>query len=540
LRTYRRPRTTPSHSANSIGALHRSLLQTPPSRGGVRVPGGSTYGASDARAESSGTSCAHHWISWPDRYGAGRRARERPATRSSDSTFVAGIGSRGDILDRAAVERAIDGCIGVVHLAAVSRVIDGERAPEVCWRTNVDGTRNVIEAALAELRRPWVIYASSREVYGQPGALPASEDAALAPVNIYGRSKVAAEDLTAKADLVTAIVRFSNVYGWVGDHADRVVPAFARQAAAGLPLRVDGSGHTFDFTHLDDTVRGVLAVVAQLEAGATLPPLHFVTGTPTTLGHLASLAVELAGAGSPVVEGAPRSFDVSRFHGDPSRAAAVLGWRPAGSTARWTRPADRRLPRRAWSAGGGVMRILKVIHGYPRRYNAGSEVYSQTLCQALAARHEVHVFTREENPFAPPYALSEDVDPDDPRVPTPRRQHGQLQGPVSARWPRRGVRAGARPGAARRGACRAPESPVDLARGAGGGGRDPDRVHAARLLADVPARAVHADVPGRPPTISGRRAMARTIGRAPSDATRATSRATQVPTITTWASGPTG
>jgi hypothetical protein len=48
------------------------------------------------------------------------------------------------------------------------------------------------------------------------------------------------------------------------------------------------------------------------------------------------------------------------------------------------------------------MRILKVIHGYPRRYNAGSEVYSQTLCQALAARHEVHVFTREENPFAPP------------------------------------------------------------------------------------------------------------------------------------------
>ena len=190
-----------------------------------------------------------------------------------------GEGSRGDILDRAAVERAIDGCIGVVHLAAVSRVIDGERAPEVCWRTNVDGTRNVIEAALAELRRPWVIYASSREVYGQPGALPASEDAALAPVNIYGRSKVAAEDLTAKADLVTAIVRFSNVYGWVGDHADRVVPAFARQAAAGLPLRVDGSGHTFDFTHLDDTVRGVLAVVAQLVAGYVHTCALLVTGS---------------------------------------------------------------------------------------------------------------------------------------------------------------------------------------------------------------------------------------------------------------------
>lgn len=62
------------------------------------------------------------------------------------------------------------------------------------------------------------------------------------------------------------------------------------------------------------------------------------------------------------------------------------------------------------------MRILKVIHGYPMRYNAGSEVYSQTLCQGLAARNEVHVFTREENPFAQAYALGTDVDPDDARV----------------------------------------------------------------------------------------------------------------------------
>lgn len=62
------------------------------------------------------------------------------------------------------------------------------------------------------------------------------------------------------------------------------------------------------------------------------------------------------------------------------------------------------------------MRILKVIHGYPMRYNAGSEVYSQTLCQALADHHEVHVFTREEDSFAPDYALRTESDPDDPRI----------------------------------------------------------------------------------------------------------------------------
>ncbi len=62
------------------------------------------------------------------------------------------------------------------------------------------------------------------------------------------------------------------------------------------------------------------------------------------------------------------------------------------------------------------MKILVVIHGYPMRYNAGSEVYTQTLCHGLAARHEVHVFTREEDSFAPDYRLRVETDPDDPRI----------------------------------------------------------------------------------------------------------------------------
>ncbi|HVK70639.1 MAG TPA: hypothetical protein VM694_39565, partial [Polyangium sp.] len=62
------------------------------------------------------------------------------------------------------------------------------------------------------------------------------------------------------------------------------------------------------------------------------------------------------------------------------------------------------------------MKILQVIHGYPMRYNAGSEVYTQTLCHALAPRHEVHVFTREEDSFAPDFALRRERDAADPRV----------------------------------------------------------------------------------------------------------------------------
>lgn len=62
------------------------------------------------------------------------------------------------------------------------------------------------------------------------------------------------------------------------------------------------------------------------------------------------------------------------------------------------------------------MNVLQVIHGYPMLYNAGAEVYTQTLCQGLAQRHEVHVFTREEDPFAPDFVMREKVDSDEPGV----------------------------------------------------------------------------------------------------------------------------
>ena len=65
---------------------------------------------------------------------------------------------------------------------------------------------------------------------------------------------------------------------------------------------------------------------------------------------------------------------------------------------------------------GRLVKILQVIHGYPMRYNAGSEVYTQTLCRGLAGSHEVHVFTREENPFAPDFRMHSERDADDSRI----------------------------------------------------------------------------------------------------------------------------
>ena len=237
----------------------------------------------------------------------------------------------GDVRSLRRVRDALDRCDGVVHLAAVSRVLWGEQDPEGCWNTNVGGLRNVLQALDERRQRPWLLFASSREVYGQPRRLPATEDTPLRPVNVYGRSKVEGERLVDDArsrGVCAATVRLSNVYGRARDHADRVIPAFARAADSGSAIRIDGAECTFDFTHIDDTARGMVGTIVLLESGETPPPIHLLTGTPTTLRDLATLAIDVAGRTSPVVEAPPRSFDVSRFHGDPSRARELIGWEP--------------------------------------------------------------------------------------------------------------------------------------------------------------------------------------------------------------------
>lgn len=238
----------------------------------------------------------------------------------------------GDIRDTNRVAASVEGCDGVIHLAAVSRVILGERDPIKCWETNVGGLNNVIKQLERFSKSPWLIFASSREVYGQAKILPATESSPLQPVNVYGCSKLEGEMIVNAArtkGIRTAIVRFSNVYGSTCDHPDRVVPAFAKAATTGGRLRVDGVNHTFDFTHLDDVVHGILALVDRLQHGEYAPPpIHFVTGKPTTLGQLAALAVGLGGGSASITYAPPRTFDISHFYGSPERAMQLLGWVP--------------------------------------------------------------------------------------------------------------------------------------------------------------------------------------------------------------------
>jgi len=241
----------------------------------------------------------------------------------------------GDILNYEQVTEAVNDVEGIVHLAAVSRVVFGERNPKLCWDTNVEGTKHVLEAALASPKKPWVLYASSREVYGQQEKLPVKETAPLIPVNIYGESKIAAEQAVksaVKRGLKTSVVRFSNVFGSVNDHHDRVIPAFCSAAANGTKIRIDGKDNLFDFTYIDDVVQGILSYIYHLnKSHEPLPPIHFTIGEATSLGETAFYAQQASEHLIEIIEAPPRNYDVARFCGDPSRAETLLNWKPCVS-----------------------------------------------------------------------------------------------------------------------------------------------------------------------------------------------------------------
>jgi len=235
-----------------------------------------------------------------------------------------------DIASAESVTRLTGNCDGIIHLAAVSRVAEAQDFPLRTWASNVTGTHNILDAALNSSHKPWVIHASSREVYGNQPRQAIPEDTPMTPLNIYGRSKAAGEGLVygaQDAGANVAILRFANVYGDIYDYSDRVIPAFSRAAVNGTPLRVDDASVCMDFTHVVDVSRGVVKVVDMLVAGETnLPPIHYATGTGTTLGELARIAVAASNNACELNEVEKREASVSCFIGDPTRAKTLLGW----------------------------------------------------------------------------------------------------------------------------------------------------------------------------------------------------------------------
>src|SRR5579883_1105371 len=232
----------------------------------------------------------------------------------------------GDIRDEAALRAACQGVEIVFHLAAQANVVGSEADRDYAFTTNVVGVYTMLKVAeAAGVRR--VLFSSSREVYGEPAALPVSEDAPLAPKNAYGASKVAGEMYfriaQAREALETVVFRLSNVYGL--RDSERVIPLWLERARRHEELLLYGGDQIIDFVWVGDVVeafaRAALAERQQI-VGQTM---NIGTGVGTPLEALARRIVALSGSSGGLRIVPPRSVEVRRFVADPTRLHTVLG-----------------------------------------------------------------------------------------------------------------------------------------------------------------------------------------------------------------------
>lgn len=241
-----------------------------------------------------------------------------------------------DIRDYFGLKSKIENVDGIIHLAAVTRVKYGEENPKLCIETNIGGTANVLEA-IRELdvkKRPWLIFTSSREVFGELEVLPATEKSPKNPINIYGVTKLAGEELckiySKNYELKVRILRFSNVYTSRNDQLDRVVPNFIIRASRDEDLVISGKGEeTLDFIYISDIVEGVWACVQEIERSQEFyNDFNLSTGKPTSLRELAEIIIREIKSNSKIKYKPAFSFEVDRFFGDPEKAKKFLGFKP--------------------------------------------------------------------------------------------------------------------------------------------------------------------------------------------------------------------
>jgi dTDP-glucose 4,6-dehydratase len=221
----------------------------------------------------------------------------------------------------------------IVHFAAETHVTRSEGAEEAFFRTNVDGTRAVLDAAVAAgVGR--VIHISTDEVYGPCPGDPFREDEKLPgeghATSAYARSKAVADDLARSyADRLDIVVaRPTNCIGpW--QHPEKAIPRWATRALRGEPLPVWGDGmQVRDWMFVEDAVAGLRVLLERGERGAVYNLGPAAEAVPNV--EIARMVADAAGAGPDAVylSEYDRPQHDRRYAVSVERIAA-LGWRAA-------------------------------------------------------------------------------------------------------------------------------------------------------------------------------------------------------------------
>lgn len=240
----------------------------------------------------------------------------------------------GSILDAEALREAAAGAEEIYHLAAMISVPESVAKPAECAELNTEGTRRVLDAALAAGARK-VVLASSAAIYGDNPTVPKLETMPPEPKSPYAETKLAGERLLEayrlNHGLGTASLRFFNVFGPRQDPRSAyaaAVPIFIAKALRDEPIGIHGDGgQTRDFIHVTDIVGALAYAGSSADMAGTY---NVGYGQSQSILALAQEIIRLTGSRSAIEHLPARAGDVRHSLASNERLLAA-GWKPQSS-----------------------------------------------------------------------------------------------------------------------------------------------------------------------------------------------------------------
>jgi len=254
-----------------------------------------------------------------------------------------------DILDKPALSAVfMDNRIdAVIHFAGLKAVGESVEVPLRYYQNNVTGTLVLCEV-MQEYGVKKIVFSSSATVYGTPETVPIKEDAPLAPVNPYGRTKLMIEQIlqdlyVADQNWSVALLRYFNPIGAhesgrIGEDPhgipNNLMPYITQVAVGKLPmLRVfgndyptrDGTG-VRDYIHVVDLSLGHLRALEKLQQDPGVHIYNLGTGKGYSVMDVIAAFEKASGKQIPYEIAPRRAGDVASCYADPAKAKQELGW----------------------------------------------------------------------------------------------------------------------------------------------------------------------------------------------------------------------
>ena len=260
---------------------------------------------------------------------------------------------QGSLSDRARLDEVFAKWqpIAVMHFAALSQVGEAMAKPGLYWRNNVEGSLTLIEAACAAGCLDFV-FSSTCATYGEHDNVVLDENTPQEPLNAYGASKRAVEnilrDFEASHGLKSVIFRYFNVAGAdpegeVGEHhrpETHLIPVMLEAVDGKRPgLTVHGTDYDTtdgtcirDYVHVMDLVEAHVLGLRWLRDGKGSRVFNLGTGCGFSVREVITAAGQVTNLPVPCTDGPRRAGDATKLVSGSTRASEDLGWEPFRST----------------------------------------------------------------------------------------------------------------------------------------------------------------------------------------------------------------